>query len=256
MTTFREATSLLPLPGRRKALQNHEKDRALPPPRLLAGVRLRFNGLPCAGQYQEGLETAIIFVDVVHGNDTTGPGTSTNPYKTIGKGVSVAVANNAAGIGTQVNIQPGTYRESITMSNSPSATSLPMTFQAVTNGTVFIDGATVMTGWTVFSGNTKIFTNNWTIQFPYLRAGAGMSRRAEHRLATADDGRERQGDDAGIERRAIDGRQLLRGSDRGHRLPVSAQRHEHQYCDHRNRNFACAVDIGGRFERRAARPDF
>ena len=114
----------------------------------------------------EGLETAIIFVDVVHGNDTTGTGTSTNPYKTIGKGVSVAVANNAAGIGTQVNIQPGTYRESITMSNSPSATSLPMTFQAVTNGTVFIDGATVMTGWTVFSGNTKIFTNNWTFSFP------------------------------------------------------------------------------------------
>jgi hypothetical protein len=66
----------------------------------------------------EGLETAIIFVDVVHGNDTTGTGTSTNPYKTIGKGVSVAVANNAAGIGTQVNIQPGTYRESITMSNA------------------------------------------------------------------------------------------------------------------------------------------
>jgi hypothetical protein len=114
----------------------------------------------------EGLETAFVFVDVVHGNDTTGTGTSSSPFKTIGKGVSVAVANNAAGIGTQVNIQPGTYRESITMSTSPSATSLPMTFQAVTNGTVFVDGATVMTGWTVFSGNTKIFTNNWTFSFP------------------------------------------------------------------------------------------
>ncbi|HEY1677377.1 MAG TPA: choice-of-anchor D domain-containing protein [Candidatus Sulfotelmatobacter sp.] len=113
----------------------------------------------------EGLETAFIYVDVVHGSDTTGTGTITNPYQTIGKGVSVAVANNQAGIGTQVNIQPGTYRESLSIGNSVQSTSLPMTFQAVTNGTVILDGATVMTGWTVYSGNSKIFTNNWTFNF-------------------------------------------------------------------------------------------
>jgi hypothetical protein len=121
----------------------------------------------------EGLETAFIYVDVVHGSDTTGTGTITNPYQTIGKGVSVAVANNTAGIGTQVNIQPGTYRESLTISNSVQSTSLPMTFQAVTNGTVLIDGATIMTGWTVDSGNSKIFTNNWTFNFPTCAQAPG-----------------------------------------------------------------------------------
>src|ERR1700722_6735162 len=137
-------------------------------PLLASLCALAFTSPLCRAQanINEGLETAFIYVDVVHGSDTTGTGTITNPYQTIGKGVSVAVANNTGGIGTQVNIQPGTYRESITMSNSVQSTSLPMTFQAVTNGTVIIDGATVMTGWTVDSGNSKIFTNNWTFNFP------------------------------------------------------------------------------------------
>jgi hypothetical protein len=113
----------------------------------------------------EGLETAFLYIDTVHGNDTTGTGTITNPYKTINKGVTVAVANNQAGIGTQVNIQPGTYRESVNMAASGSDTSLPITFQAVTNGTVIIDGATVLTGWTVYSGNANIYQTNWTYNF-------------------------------------------------------------------------------------------
>jgi hypothetical protein len=114
----------------------------------------------------EGLETAVIYIDVVHGNDSTGTGTLNNPYKTINKGVTVAVANNQAGIGTQVNIQPGTYRESVNMVSSSSDTSLPITFQAVTNGTVIINGATVLTGWTVYSGNSNIYQTNWTYSFP------------------------------------------------------------------------------------------
>jgi hypothetical protein len=113
----------------------------------------------------EGLETAFVYVDVVHGSDTNGNGSISNPYQTINKGVSVAEANNQAGIGTQVNIQPGTYRESVTMNASALTTSLPITFQAVTNGTVIIDGATVMTGWTVYSGNSNIYTNSWTYDF-------------------------------------------------------------------------------------------
>ena len=53
----------------------------------------------------EGLETAFIYISPT-GSDTNGNGTIGNPYKTINKGVSVAEANNQAGIGTQVNIQP------------------------------------------------------------------------------------------------------------------------------------------------------
>jgi len=124
---------------------------------------------PCAlwGQavINESLETALVYVDVVHGSDTNGNGTINSPWQTINKAVTAAVSNNQAGIGTQVNIQPGTYREAVNMVSSKRDTSLPITFQAVTNGTVIINGATVMTGWTVYSGNSKIYTNNWTYTF-------------------------------------------------------------------------------------------
>jgi hypothetical protein len=113
----------------------------------------------------EGLETAFIYVDITHGSDTNGNGSITNPYQTITKGASVAEANNWAGIGTQVNIQPGTYRESITMVSSPRNTSLPITFQAVTNGTVIVSGATELTGWIEYSANHKIYTTDWIYNF-------------------------------------------------------------------------------------------
>jgi hypothetical protein len=127
-----------------------------------------FTALPCAlwGQasINEGLETAFIYISPT-GSDGNGNGTLKNPYQTINKGVTVAVANNQAGIGTQVNIEPGTYRESIDMYASVRNTTLPITFQAVTNGTVIISGATVMTGWTEYSANHKIYTTDWTYNF-------------------------------------------------------------------------------------------
>ncbi len=113
----------------------------------------------------ESLETAFVYVDAIHGSDTNGNGTSGNPWQTINKAVTAAVTNNQAGIGTQVNIQPGTYRESVNMKYSSKDTSLPITFQAVTKGTVIINGATVMTGWTVYSGNSNIYLDNWTYNF-------------------------------------------------------------------------------------------
>jgi hypothetical protein len=138
---------------------------------------LAMMALPRASSAQasvnESLETAFVYTDAVHGSDTKGNGTITNPWQTINKAVTVAVANNQAGIGTQVNIQPGTYRESINMASSRKDTSLPITFQAVTNGTVIVSGATVMTGWTVYSGNSKIYTNNWTYNFATCAQIAG-----------------------------------------------------------------------------------
>jgi len=143
------------------------RKRATP---FLALCLLTFMALPCVSWGQaninEGLETAFIYVDITNGSDTNGNGSITNPYQTITKGASVAEANNQAGIGTQVNIQPGTYRESITITAADLTTSLPITFQAVTNGTVIIDGATILTGWTPYSGNPNIYTTSWTYNFP------------------------------------------------------------------------------------------
>ncbi len=116
------------------------------------------------GVVNEGLETAFVYVDGTNGNDTNS-GTMAFPFQTINKAVTTAVANNQSSVGTQVNIQPGTSRESVTMTTSAKDTALPMTFQAVTNGTVVISGATVLTGWTVYSGNSSIYQDAWTYNF-------------------------------------------------------------------------------------------
>jgi hypothetical protein len=109
----------------------------------------------------ESLETATVYVDTNKGNDTN-PGTEQEPLKTIGAAATMAETNNHSSIGTKVIINPGTYRESITLSHSVKDTSLPMTFEAATNGTVIVSGAAVYTGWAKYSQNNSIYTTGWT----------------------------------------------------------------------------------------------
>src|SRR5215471_18353329 len=112
----------------------------------------------------ESLETAYIYVDGNAGSDSN-PGTMSQPLKTISQAASMAKSNNVSSIGSRVIINPGTYRESISLGNSSQSTSLPMTFEAATNGTVFVSGAEVWTGWTPYSGNPNIFTQAWPYQW-------------------------------------------------------------------------------------------
>jgi hypothetical protein len=109
----------------------------------------------------ENLETATIYVDATNGSDSNS-GTKSNPLKTIGAAASIAESNNHSGIGTKVIINPGTYRESITLSHSNKDTSLPMTFEAATNGTAIVSGSKLYTGWAQDSSNHSIYTTGWT----------------------------------------------------------------------------------------------
>jgi hypothetical protein len=108
----------------------------------------------------ESLETAFIYVDTNTGSDSN-PGTATQPLKTIGKAASVALSNNYKSIGSRVIINPGTYRESVTVSVGSASTSLPITFQAAIDGTATVSGADVWTGWTPYTGNPSIYTQTW-----------------------------------------------------------------------------------------------
>jgi hypothetical protein len=108
----------------------------------------------------ENLETAFIYVDGAVGSDSNS-GTQSKPLKTIGAAASMAQSNNQAGIGSRVIINPGTYRESISLKHNNKDTSLPMTFQAATNGTVTISGGKLYTGWATYQGNSNIYTNGW-----------------------------------------------------------------------------------------------
>jgi hypothetical protein len=121
----------------------------------------------------ESLETATLWVDTNRGSDSN-PGTQQLPLKTIGYAATLAVANNQAGIGTQVIINPGTYREAITLQYSASDTSLPMTFEAATNGSVIISGADVWTGWQAYSQNGSIYTNAWPYQWGLCPVDSGI----------------------------------------------------------------------------------
>jgi hypothetical protein len=112
----------------------------------------------------EGLETAFLYVDAVKGSDSNS-GTQSQPFKTIGKGVSVAQTNNQSGIGTRVTVNPGTYRESISFNHNSKDTSLPITLEAATNGTVIVSGGTLYTAWATYSGNKSIYTNSWLNQW-------------------------------------------------------------------------------------------
>src|SRR5271165_3659915 len=84
-------------------------------PSILIPILLPFFFLTSAfGQatVNESLETANVYVNGTTGSDSN-PGTESQPLKTIGAAVSMAVSNNHNSIGTKVTIEAGTYRESI-----------------------------------------------------------------------------------------------------------------------------------------------
>ena len=62
------------------------------------------------------------FVSTARGNDATGAGTATNPWKTIGKAIGSSPAITLPGSGTtKVYIEPGVYYESVTLGLSPTS---------------------------------------------------------------------------------------------------------------------------------------
>ncbi|HLZ43526.1 MAG TPA: right-handed parallel beta-helix repeat-containing protein [Candidatus Sulfotelmatobacter sp.] len=112
----------------------------------------------------ESLETAFIWVDGTKGSDSNN-GSKSSPLQTIGAAITMAQQNNLAGIGTRVTINPGTYRETLTVTHTSQNTALPITFQAATAGTVIISGSTLYTGWVSYSANRNIYTNSWPNQW-------------------------------------------------------------------------------------------
>jgi hypothetical protein len=108
----------------------------------------------------ESLETATLYVDAVKGSDSN-PGTQQLPLKTVSAAATKAITNKQASIGTKVIINPGTYREAVTLQFTGKDSALPITFQAATTGSAVLSGADVWTGWKVYSGNSSIYTNTW-----------------------------------------------------------------------------------------------
>jgi hypothetical protein len=137
-------------------------------PHFVAYIILAVLSLPALvfaqANINEGLETATIWVDGSNGSDSN-PGTQASPLKTMGAAVTKAVNNNDGHIGSRVIINPGTYREALVVGKSRRSTSLPITFEAATSGTVIISGADIWSGWTPYSGNAAVFTHHWPYRY-------------------------------------------------------------------------------------------
>jgi hypothetical protein len=102
-------------------------------------------------------QNIYLHVNASSGADSN-PGSPSQPFRTISAAVAKALANNRAGIGTKVLIDPGVYREFVKISPY-NQTSAPITIQATTAGTVKIDGANVLTNW--YRKTSNIYAYSW-----------------------------------------------------------------------------------------------
>jgi hypothetical protein len=115
-------------------------------------------------------------------NPTTGSdsnaGTESAPFQHIGHAWSVAQANNLNNQATTVNLEAGTYRESVAMNSEKGATSALISFQpaAGASGQVIWSGGTLYTGWTAYSGNSSIYTHSWTNNYPLCAQVTGCTQ--------------------------------------------------------------------------------
>jgi len=90
----------------------------------------------------------------------TNPGTPGWPLKTIGRAATVAVINNRNDLSTRVIIQPGTYRERVSLDFTRGRTDRPILFEGAMPGEVILSGSDVWSGW-LRDGNTPVYFHDW-----------------------------------------------------------------------------------------------
>ena len=127
-------------------------------------------------------ETSYIYVDAVNGSDSNA-GAAASPFKTIQAAINKANALNRSAVGVKVIVNPGIYRESVTIAGY-SVTPAPLTVEAAVTGAAVIAGSDVLTGWTEESAG--IYSTPWTAALGYCAIPSGwptdfapVARRAE-----------------------------------------------------------------------------
>src|SRR5579862_2835134 len=90
-------------------------------------------------------QSTTLYVDAKTGSDSDS-GTPSSPFKTIQAAVNKANVFNQRGTGVKVIVQPGIYRETVSVGNYKT-TSAPLTIEASVAGKAVISGADVLTGW-------------------------------------------------------------------------------------------------------------
>lgn len=103
-------------------------------------------------------QTTYIYVDAKSGSDSHS-GSQSSPLKTIQAAVDKADANNEKNIPTKIIVNSGVYREDVNI-GAYKSTGATVTIQAAATGGAIIDGADVLSNWSLTSNG--IYTHTWT----------------------------------------------------------------------------------------------
>ena len=108
--------------------------------------------------------SSFIFVDAAKGTDSAA-GTQASPLKTIQAAVSKANTRNTRALASTIIVNPGVYREKVSISAISGQTNSPLTIQAANPGTAIIAGSDVLSNWAPESSNSSIFSSPWQYKF-------------------------------------------------------------------------------------------
>src|SRR3974390_2549897 len=88
-------------------------------------------------------QTTYLYVDAQKGSDSNSGSTSA-PLKTIQAAINKANANNQKKIGTKIVVNPGVYREAVSINPVSNQSTATLTLQAATTGTAIISASNVV----------------------------------------------------------------------------------------------------------------
>ena len=116
--------------------------------------------LVTGAQVAFALSVVEVYVNSVTGLDSN-PGTIDRPVKTLGKATSMAMQNYANGIGTNIEIASGIYREAISLTGTGAENGPPIAFKGSQTGSVIVTGSYVWPGWTQDILNPSLYWYSW-----------------------------------------------------------------------------------------------
>ena len=114
-----------------------------------------------------GVIERLFYVDTLSANaNDANSGAADRPLRTIGKAAAIAADSSLGSTNVRVIINPGVYRESVSLQPKGARANAAIHFQAKENGTAIIAGSDVWTGWQK-QGAANVYTHPWPYQWGY-----------------------------------------------------------------------------------------
>ena len=89
----------------------------------------------------------------------SGPGNTSQPFKTIQRAIDSAEVNNANGITTTIKVGPGVYRENLRFEANGHNNPTPIVLQGPSSNTATVSAADVWGNWKKVSGSVS--SHHW-----------------------------------------------------------------------------------------------